>query len=225
MTKEEIEALIKSTLESAGFLSKQEFSATAAMITRMNKAIEGLVSGTVTADKLAEMGLLEKTADGTFKLKSTAAPAKKAGEPEPEWKVQLQQLQDQIAAKDKQIAAERKQREDAEVKSAVIAALEKAGAVNPSRDYIHVLGQVKRGEDGKVYVPKANEFGAEEQIHLEAAFGEWLKSNPELRKASSHPGSGTPNGMPGGQASSNTDVNSLAQMTTEQYFAARRAGK
>ena len=145
MTKEEILALLKEQLEAnGGFLSKQEFGSTAAMITRMNKALEGLTGGMLTPDKLVELGLLEKDGDN-FKPKSGGTPAKKEGTPTPEWQVQFQQLQDQIKAKDNQIAAERKQREEAETKSAVISAFEKAGAVNASRDYVHVLGQVKRG--------------------------------------------------------------------------------
>jgi hypothetical protein len=224
MTKEEIEALIKASLESAGFLSKQEFGATAAMIGRMNKALEGLVSSGSPLDKLAELGMLEKQEDGTYKPKS-AAPARPAGNAEPEWKVEIEALKAQNVAKDKQIAAERKQREDAEVKNAVIAALEKAGAVNPSRDYVHVLPQVKRTEDGKVYVPKTNVHGAEEQIALDVAFGDFLKSNPELRKTASHAGSGTPAGAPGGRPAAGTDVNTLAEMPMDQFMSMRKAGK
>lgn len=224
MNEEQIKALVQQMLESAGFLSKQEFGATAAIIRGLKDSVDGLKSNN-PMEALAALGMLEKSADGTYKPKSAAAPAKKTGEPEPEWQVQLRQMQDQIAAKDRQIEAEKKSREEAELKSAVITAFEKAGAVNASRDYVHVVGQVKRGQDGKFYVPKTNQYGAEEQTALDAAFGEFLKSNPELRKASSHPGSGTPGGIPGGPATSNTDVNAMAQMSTEAYFAARRSGK
>lgn len=225
MNREEILALIQEALANAGFVKQSDLNPTAALIRGLKESVEAL-KGQNPLETLVSLGLLEKASDGSYRPKVAGTSAKKDNEPEPEWKVELKKMQEQLAAKDRQLAAEKQQREQAELRSAVIAALEKAGAVNPGRDYVHVIQQVKRAEDGSFFVSKTNDYGVEEKGSLEAAFIEFLKANPELRKASGHAGSGTPgNSHVPGKPVNNNDIDALAQLTTEQYFAQMRQKK
>lgn len=226
MTKEEIEALFKQLIEQQGFLSKQEFNATAAMIRGLKEAVDGM-KGQNPLEALVALGLLEKKDDGTFQPKAQApAPAKKDDQ-EPEWRKQIRAMQEQIEAKDRALAAEKKAREEGELKNAVITAFEKAGALNSGRDYIHVLPAVKRDEDGSFFTTKKDQFGVETKVGLDAYLGEFLKASPELAKAQARPGSGTPAaaGGTGENHGPTTNVNTLASMPVGDYFASRKAGK
>jgi len=225
MNKEEIQALITEALTNAGFIKQTDMNATAAIIRQLKDKIDGQQN---PMDALVAAGLLEKKADGTYAPKSQAPAAqKKDGPQEQPWEAQIRQMQEQMAAKDKALEAEKAKREQSELKSAVISAFEKAGAVNAGRDYVHVLDSVKRAEDGSFHTVKKDQFGVETKVPLDAAFGEFLKSNPELAKATAKPGSGTA-ASTGGDTSSvsgPTSINTLAAMPTDQYFAARKAGK
>jgi hypothetical protein len=219
MTKEEIIALLKEEL-SNGFISKDDFGRTAALINRMNKAIEGLAGGMLSLDKLVELGLLEKDGE-SFKAKVTSPAQKKEGgnAGDPEWKLEIDKLNAEIRKRDEALVNERKKTAETDRKSAVIAALTKAGAVNPERDHVHIFSAVEKGENG-YFVRGKDEYGAESQVSLDDHVNSYLKANPELRKAATQPGAGTPKGSQT-HGKGSLDINALAAMSTEQYFAER----
>jgi hypothetical protein len=217
MTDTEIAALVKTTMESAGYLTKQEFNGTAAMIRQMNETVTGL-KAVNPFDSLVTAGILEKKPDGTYGPKS-ATPAKK-DEAVPEWQRQIDELRSQGVAKDKALQAERDARAAGELKSAVVAAFGKAGAVNPERDYVHVLPSVVRGEDGTFHTVNKDQFGVETKVPLADAFTAFLKSNPELQRAAGRPGSGTPNG---GNGTGGSIVVPRAQLSDPAWYQANRA--
>ena len=177
------------------YVTQEAFNGTAAMISRMNKTLEGLTGGMLTFDKLAEVGLVEKQADGTFKPKTvTAAPAAKpaAGDP-PEWKAETDRLNAEIKKRDDALAAERRKAADTEQRGAIIDALNQSGAVNASRDVVHVQGIVKNASGQYVQMTK-DQYGADVEVPLDQAVATFLTANPELRRAQGRPGSGTPTG-------------------------------
>ena len=57
------------------------------------------------------------------------------------------------------LAAQKAKRDEGELKSTVISAFDKAGTVNASRDYVHVLRIVQRAEDGSFHTIKKVVFG------------------------------------------------------------------
>jgi hypothetical protein len=208
MNEDQIKALLATML--ADYVPREEANKTAAFIRGLKESVDGMHANN-PLDTLVTAGLLEKDATGQYKPKAASpVPAKK--DVEPEWQAQIRQMQEQMQAKDRALAAEKTKREESELKSAVIQAFEKAGAVNATRDYVHVLGSVKRGEDGTFHTIKKDEFGVETNVPLDAAFGAFLKSNPELMKAAGHAGSGTPAGAVTGTP---------GQMSTESYMSTR----
>lgn len=207
-----IQALIATALAAnGGILTKNEFSGTAAMLRGMNDSLTAMKTAN-PLDALVTAGVLEKKADGTYAAKAVtaAAPAKK--EDVPAWQTQIDQLIAQGAAKDKALAASNEAREAGELKSAVVMAFEKAGAMNANRDYVHVLPNVKKATDGTYHTISKDQFGVETPVALDVAFGTFLKGNPELMKASGKPGSGTPAGSPSTGSGS---------MSTESYMVNR----
>ncbi len=168
------------------------------MIGRMNKSLETLASGALTPDKLVELGLLEKDDTG-YKPKAVAAPKepKQPARPEDDPVIQRVKTLEQELANEKKAKAEVQQQSEASERDrAVIAALNKAGAVNADRDVVHVAGKVLKGDKG-YYVKAQDKYGADIQLPLDEAVELFLKANTELRKNAAAPGSGTP---PGGGA-------------------------
>ncbi len=174
------------------YVTKEDFGKTAAFIRGLNDKLESLAKNVPTMETFVQLGLFEKGEDGAYKPKAVQAPSRK-NDQEPEWKAQLDQLQAQIKQRDDALAAERKRAAETEKKSAVISALTKAGAVNPERDYIHIIQAIENGEKG-YFARSKDEFGADKQIPLDQAVQDFLKTNPELAKPSGHAGSGTPAG-------------------------------
>lgn len=208
MTKEEIQALI--TEMTGGFVTKDDFGKTTAFIRKQGESVEGLT---------AMLGaIVEKGEDGNFKVKiaTPVAPPVKKDDKTPEWQSQLEGERKSRESWQAKFEAEKTAREGEQARSAIIDALNKVGAVNASRDYVHVQGMVKRGEDGSFHVVRKDEFGAENKIGLDTAFGDFLKGNPELAKPSGKPGSGTPAGSPNGGSGQ------PAKMTAE-YFSQNKA--
>jgi hypothetical protein len=207
------------------YVTQDAFNGTAAIISRMNKTLESIINGMLSLDKLADIGLVEKAADGTFKPKTSTAAAtvKKDGQPDPVAEMEAK-FQAELKKRDDALAAERRKAADTEQRSTVIEALTKAGAVNPSRDVVHLTG-ITRNDAGQFVQKTKDQYGADVEVSLEDAVGNFLKVNPELKKASGHPGSGTPagNNTPGFMGGK--DVSSLASLPMDQYFAQRKAGK
>jgi hypothetical protein len=186
----------------------------AAMISRMNKTMEALSGSMLSLDKLAEIGLLEKAADGSFKPVSSQTqprPADKA--PEPEWKSAIEEMKKSLKAKDDELTAERQRASEVEKKNAVISALVKGGAVNPERDAVHILNGIQKNEDGRYISRGKDEYGIDTEIAMEDFVGKFLQQNPELKKATAHAGSGTPAGGSG----SSTNTVTRDQMSPEWY--------
>jgi len=205
------------------YLTKEEFSRSAAFIRGLSEKIETLTKNVPTMDLFVTLGILEKDGE-TYKPKSApaAAPAKKQDQGNTDQIAEMEnRFQAELKKRDDALAAERRKAAETEQRSAVIDALGKAGAVNASRDYVHVTGIGKNAAGKYVQIGK-DQFGADVEFSLEDAAANFLKANPELRKAQGHPGSGTPSNAGFGGKSAGTDVNSLAEMSMEQYMAHRR---
>lgn len=210
------------------FLTKAEFGGTAAMISRMNKSLEGLLSGQVSLDKLAELGLLEKAEDGSFKPKPAAAPAQQQQKP-PKGE-EDNPLIGRVKALESQLS-EAKKREDEgklrevqqELNKSVSAALGKAGAINADRDFVHLASKVKKDDKG-YYVDGKDKYDVEIRIPLDEAADQFLKSNPELAKAKAAAGSGSPSGAGSGTGyTGNGKVIPKAQWGDMTWMAANHA--
>ena len=208
------------------FVTQEAFNGTAAMIGRMNKTLETLSGGMLTFDKLAEVGLLDKQADGTFKPKTAAATPspKPAGDP-PEWKAETDRLNAEIKKRDDALAAERRRTAETEQRSAIVDALNKAGAVNAGRDFIHVT-DIRKNAAGQYVQSTKDQYGADVDVPLEQAAANFLKSNPELAKAQGRPGSGTPAGSTTHSVGTHGhSVEALASLSPADYFAQKKAGR
>lgn len=191
------------SLDPSKFVSVEDFGKTAAMIRGLQKTIENLSTGALTADKLAELGLLEKGDDGSFKPRSAAPGDKKPAPPADDpLKKELDALKKQLADKDAEVESERRKVEETERNRAVIAAMSKAGAVNADRDFVHLAGKVVKSEKGGYVVKGADKYGSEIEIPLEQFTGSWLKENPELLRAQAGSGTGSRPGQ-GGQQGGN----------------------
>lgn len=207
------------------YLTKEEFSRSAAYIRGLSEKLDSLTKSVPTMDLFVTLGLIEKDGD-TYKPKTAAAPApqpKPAGiQPDPVVEMEAR-FQSELKKRDDALAAERRKAADTEQRGAMVEALTKAGAVNAGRDVVHMSGVVKNASGQFVQVVK-DQFGADTEVPLEQAAANFLKTNPELKRASGHPGSGTPNGsfQAGSQGK---DTGSIASMSTEEYFAARKSGK
>lgn len=216
-----VNAAITKAITDGAFLSKAEFNGSAAIIRQLKEG-QDRMSASNNLDTLVTAGLLEKKADGTYGAKAVlgvaAAPLKK--DAVPEWQTQIDELRTQGAAKDKALAAANDAREASDLKNAVITALTTAGAVNPNRDYLHVLPSVKKAPDGTYHTVSKDQFGVETPISLDVSFKTFLGANPELMKASSRPGSGTP---AGGVVTVGGITASREQMSDPAWYAANRA--
>jgi hypothetical protein len=196
------------------YVSSEDFGKTAAMIRGIQKTLETLSTSALTLDRLAEIGLVEKAEDGTVKPRGHAAPKGAAkGDPEP-WKEEIAQLRRQLDEKDQALAREEKSR-------SVLAALTKAGAVNPDRDYVHVLDKVKKNDRGEFVVKGRDKYGAAIDVPLGEFVNDWLTQNPELKRASAAPGSGTPPGAAPGSGGGGNVVPKSTWSNPEWYKANR----
>ena len=211
MNETEIKALFAKLLAETGVMTKTDMNGTAALIRGLKESVDGMKTVN-PMDALVAAGLLTKNADGTYAPKAVTAPAKKE-DAVPAWQTQIDQLVAQGKAKDLALADANTQRAAGELKSAVITAFEKAGAVNASRDYVHVLSAVKRADDGTFHTISKDQFGVESTVGLDVAFGAFLKGNPELAKAAGHAGSGTPTGA--------NITGTPGHVSTESYMSTR----
>jgi hypothetical protein len=214
MTEEQIKAMIAASLAEGGFLTKAEFNSTAAMIRKLstgNEEISSILAGLVT-----------KNEDGTYALKAAATPAAKSdGKPDP--MAEINALKAELKKRDDALATERKSAADTAKKLAIQAALTKNGAVNPGRDAVHIFDSVKQDSNGDYVVFGKDANGLDTVTSLDVHVGGWLKSNPELVRAQSKTGSGTPV-----SAGSTPGSVKLSDMSMSDYAAKRNdilAGK
>src|ERR1017187_6374549 len=203
------------------YLTKEEFSRSAACTRGLSEKLDGLVKAVPTMDTFVSLGLLEKAEDGSFKPKAAAAPAAPT-KTEPNTLVADMEarFRAELKTRDDALIDERRKSADTAQRSAVGEALNKAGAVNAGRDVIHVSGIVKNAAGEYVQTVK-DEFGAAKEITLDEAANIFLKANPELKRASGIPGSGTPAGS---TFSPGTQIVSRAQMSDPAWYAKNREG-
>ncbi len=176
------------TQETPQYLTKDEFGKTAAMIRGLkeeNASLKGMLEA-----------IVEKGEDGSYKLKggAPATPEAKKTAAVPEWQTELNALKTELSKRDALIAEKDKKAAETAKRSAIVEMLSKANAVNPQRDAVHLFDSVQTNSDGKYVAYTKDELGNDVETPLESFVGGWLKSNPELVKASGKPGSGTPNG-------------------------------
>lgn len=194
------------TFDPKEYVSAKDFGATAALIGGMRKTlseISAALPGLMTADKLAEFGLVEKDDAGVFKPKS----AKTAANPKPEvdpasreledTKAKLTNLQKKLEEKELAEAATERDR-------AVIASLNKAGAIKPERDFVHVAKRIVKTPSGAYVVKAEDKYGAPIDVSIDDFAAQYLNDNPELKRSSAKTGSDTPSGNPGGGGSAKT---------------------
>ncbi len=192
--------------EAPSYLTKDEFGKTAAMI-------RGIKEENTNLRAMLD-AVIEKGEDGSFKLKVvTPPPAKK--ETEPEWKTEVNALKTELSKRDKIIAEKDSAASAAAKRSAIVDELTKHGAVNPTRDAVHLFEAVKANSDGKLVVYSKDDNGLDVETPLDKHVGGWLKANPELVRASGKAKSGTP---ASGYGSANTD---LENMSMAEYIKAR----
>ena len=203
------------------FVSTEDFGKTAAMIRGIQKSLETINTAALTAAKLAELALLEKAEDGTIRARQAQSGGKDKQPPADDpIKRELDQLKRQLAAKDEEVAAERRKLEEAERSRAIIEALSEAGAVNAQRDHIHLLSQIERGDDGQFGAKGKDKFGGDIGIPLKEYVGQWLKANPDLMKPQGGTGTGT---LPGqGTRGSSGDVVPKSTWTNMDWYMANQ---
>jgi hypothetical protein len=213
------------------FVDRKTFDGVAAALRRFEGSLKSIQDAQLTSDKLVELGVLEKAEDGVYRPKAHVAgngdgpDGKGKPKPDDEWKKRMEttvaNLNTKLADKDKELAAERERVEQSERKRAVIAALTKAGAVNPERDHVHLVGQVQR-VDGNLVAKGKDEFGAETTVTLDDLAIAYLKTNPELARAQAQTGSGTPAGGGSGAGGSTGKVIPKAQWNDAAFMAANK---
>src|SRR6185295_129089 len=101
-------------------------------------------------------------------------------------------LKKSLKEREDELAAERQRAAAVEKKNAVIAALTRAGAVNGDRDAVHVLDSVQRNDRGAYVSRTKDDLGLDIEVGLDDFAKKFLAGNPELLRAQSHAGSGTP---------------------------------
>src|SRR6266540_6901376 len=151
------------------YLTKDEFNRTAAFIRGMNEKLETLTKSVPTMDAFVSMGLFEKADDGSYKVKAAPAPKptqQQQQAADPEWKAEIDKLNTQLKQRDDALVAERRRAAETEQRSAVVEALSKAGAVNASRDHLH-LGGITKNTSGKYVQIIKDEFGADKEVALD----------------------------------------------------------
>lgn len=209
MDETAIKALIAASLTEAGYLTKTEFNATAAMIRNMGN------DNTATKAMLSSM--FDKAEDGTFTLKAApTATAKVDGKVDV--MAEVNALKAQLKQSADSLVTERKTAADTARKLAIQGSLTKNGAVNPGRDSVHLFDQVKLDAAGEYVVFSKDANGLDMSTPLDAHVGGWLKANPELVRAQSKTGSGTP-----GATGSTPGSVKLSEMSGNDYAANRAA--
>lgn len=220
-----IEPGTSTQLDPSKFVTQEAFNGAAAMISRMNKALESFTAQKPLAEQLAELGLIEKGDDGSYKPRGATTPQPGGKKPEDDPTArELAALKKQLADKDADLEARDRRAAELDRNRAVTAALGKAGAVNPDRDFIHVAGNVIKNENGEYVVRGKGVYGEDVDTPLEAFAADWLKKNPELMRATTMPGSGAPakTGQPGGAASGARLIPS-SQWKDMNWYAANRS--
>lgn len=203
------------------YVTVEDFGKTAAMIRGIQKSLETINTSALTADKLAELGLLEKADDGTFHAKQAAQGGKDKPPADDPIKRELDALKRQLAAKDEEVASERRKVEQAERTRAVIEALTDAGAINPQRDHVHLVSQIERSEAGEFAAKGRDQYGSEVAIPLKNYVGDWLKANPDLMKAQGGTGTGAMPGQ-GARGTQTGNVVPKAVWTDMSWYARNR---
>lgn len=185
----------------------EDFGRTAAIVDGLKKSVQDLIGSALTGDKLKStlpevlegLGLVEKAEDGTYRAKGAAAgdPKAKTGTPtEAETRLanriaaleaDLKKQHEAAKEKDKKIEQEKQ-------KSALISALTEAQALNPGRDYVHLLDKLEADANGNYVVTLPDENGIDRQFGLKDAVGKYLDANKELKRTSAAPGGGAPAG-------------------------------
>jgi hypothetical protein len=185
-------------IDPQNFVSREDFGKTAATINGLKKTIEGLTSNALTLDKLVEIGLFSRTEDGKFALAGAAPPSATKQEPGQPTAQELA-LQRRIEAMETERKKEREQldterRRTAEISrnTAIQQELQKAGAMRPDRDYVHIAANVVQDENGSYVVKGKDKYGADTSFTVTEYVEKFLTENPELKKApASNGGSGT----------------------------------
>jgi len=183
------------------YVTQAAFDKTAAMIGRLLKGVEALTSTALTAEKLVELGLVEKDAAGVLKAKAAEAPkpeAKVEDKPDPrmtQMEARLAAMAAEAKTKDEAIAAADVARGIQDRNQAARAALAKANGVNPDRDYIHVADKLVKNEAGEWVLPSKDQYGVDIFTPIAAIAEKYLKDNPELARATVTTGTGTTPGQ------------------------------
>lgn len=213
----------------AKYVSADDFGKTAAKLRGVEKTLGDLSGKTLTReslfDVLAEAGIVEKTDDGKFRSRGAEpAGAKKESAPDPklillEKEVEKYRLRDETRQKelDDERAASKKQK----IETTVIGVLNKAGAVRAERDHLHVTNVVQIADDGTYYVKEMDKYRNEVNTPLEEYVAKFLESNPELRRAATKEGSGTP--RPGGKDANGATSIPRAQWLDMDWYAKNQA--
>lgn len=138
-------------------------------------------------------------------------------------KAEFEALQRKLAEKDRLLEERDQQAETDKRNSAVRAALAKAGAINPDRDLVHVAAKVQKIGDG--YGSKGRDkWGAEVDISLDDLANAFLTDNPELKKGTAQPGSGTPaGGNASGSTAGGAKIIPTSQWQDMNWYAQNRA--
>ena len=193
------------------YLTKDEFGKSATYFRKVaeeNTALKEMLSA-----------IVEKGEDGSFRLKQhTATPNK---ESETDWQTELKSLKTEISKRDQLIAEKDRKAQEATKRSAIIDALAKSNAVNPQRDAVHLFDHIITTSEGNYVAQTKDDNGLSVETPLDAFVSGFLKSNPELVKATTKTGSGTPNG----HSDVASDFTALSNMTPEQYMKHRKSQK
>jgi hypothetical protein len=184
-------------------------------------------------DSLANVGLLDvEEADGKkqYKPKAAAAPGTPAPKPGPQ-RAEEDPLFQRVKTLESQLEKARREKEDSDKAvaaqardTAIIESLRNAGAVNPQRDFMHLREKVQKGDSGYFATGK-DEAGYDVEVKLDDLAKEFLKTNPELRKATTGGGAGSPNGGQGGgqqQVRPGQTVIPKSQWTNMDFFMANK---
>ena len=179
------------------------------MIRGLSDGLKALQGGMLTLDALAQVGLLEaEEVDGKkqYKPKGSTTPA---GAPAPKARADDDPLFQRVKTLEAQLEKARKDKEVADTAvtessrdNAIIEALREAGAVNPQRDFMHLKSKVLKGDTG-YFAKGVDEAGYEVEVKLPDLVKEFLKTNPELRRAVTQGGAGSPAGGQQGQGAPN----------------------
>jgi hypothetical protein len=205
------------------FVTVEDFGKTAGIISGLQKALKPLSDGTAILGVLEQVGLVVKGDDGKYKpFNAQAAETTKPDKVDPvkaeneDLKRKLTDHARQLEERDQRAAATDKQ-------AAIVKALQDAGAHNPSRDYVHLLGPVKRNDQGEYYVDGKGKYGEDAQIPLSEFSAAFLAKNPELKSATNKTGSDTkPGASSTGVTATGAKIIPRATWTDMTYYAANR---